>query len=115
MNIERALIKWGNANLPYPTYLEVPGHRDSEFITLGRTSGSESAYGAIDRPIIAVQCWAKSLARAAEMAYEVDELILECVGDIRAVSTIERNSLYPLPSPDGIPRYQMVYDLTTIS
>lgn len=113
MNIERTLIEWGESHLPYPVCLGVQPDSEEEFVTVERVGGGDDAHGAIDRPTVAVQCWAATRERAAEMAYEVDARMQGLCSDVGGVTDVSRNSFYLFDGPDGDPRYQMVYDMTT--
>lgn len=114
INIEEHLASWLDARMGVPVLWEVPNPRPSSFVTVERTGGQRDSV-VVDRPVLAIQCWAASRAEASRLAYEVDALLpgFACEPGITKAS---RNSLYNHPDTDGAkirPRYQIVADLVT--
>lgn len=94
-------------------YLDVPDDRPETFITIERTGGGMSS-ATIDRPMVAIQCWAGRRSEASKRVHEVDKLMQELPDHHRRVSMVTRNALYNYPDPDShSPRYQAVFDITT--
>lgn len=83
----------------------------SEFVTVERTGGG--AVDMLDHPMVAIQTWAHSDARAEEMANEIRLAALTGTRPL-GVSRISVNS-GPYPFWDEgtrCPRYQVVLDVT---
>lgn len=111
MNIEKAIIKYLGSVMPDTVVCgDVPNPRPKKLVTVERTGGSADSI-VLDRPQLAVQCWAETRVEAADLAYEVDSLIAEI--DDQEIPEISRSSLYNYPDEDGNPRYQIVYDAVT--
>lgn len=115
IDIEAVIIKHLNDSSVYPAYEEVPGNSKEvgEFITVERVGGGRSSV-VIDKPMIAIQAWAQSKRRARQMAYEVDDL-MPSMNQVDGVGGIERNSMVNFPDEKGNPRYQLIFNISTIS
>ena len=115
MNIEAHITKWLNSlNLSLEAYQDVPATRPEEFAVVKRTGGRRDNV-AIDRPSIALQIWAASNERAAELAYQVDELIGQLTQDNR-ISKVSRTALHTYAAADsGHARYQIELDLVCVT
>ena len=110
MNIETALIEYLK-ECGFDAYANVPVERPEEFVTVERTGGSHDAV-AIDRPVVAIQCWASSRLDASILSYNVNSAMLRC--DAEGVMKVSCNSLYNFPDGEsGMSRYQAVYDIVT--
>ena len=83
----------------------------SEFVTVERTGGGVSDM--VDHPMVAIQAWAASEARAEEMANDIRLVALTCAPP-RGVFRMGVNSgPYPYWDEDTrCPRYQVVLDVT---
>lgn len=114
MDAEAELIAWLNENSRAPAYAEVPpeGSRPAEFLTVERTGGPRGV--GVDRPMMAVQCWAKTRAEAAALAEETASLMPSFAREGR-VSSVSQNSLHSHPTAKGEPRYQIVFDMTVLA
>lgn len=110
MDAEGFLIAWLNANASAPAYGRVPAEEDKPeaFLTVERTGGPRGRDG-IDRPMLAVQCWAASDGAAAALASEVALLAEAFEGEDR-VASCSVNSLHRHPTDKKEPRYQVVMD-----
>lgn len=114
VDIEREIIAYLTERLDCTAYAEVPNPRPDRFVTVERTGGIQDVYGAVDYPTVAVQSWETSRAKAAALAYDVDQLMLEMPIDVTNVMGSDRNSLYNFPDPDSEQsRYQGIYELST--
>lgn len=92
---------------------DVPADRPKEFITVERTGGSRSLI--MDSGTYAVQVWATSRARAADLADQVASWILNELPKCPQVGAVGVASMYNLPNPDSrTPRYQLTLSLTAI-
>ena len=85
----------------------------SEFVTVERTGGGTSDM--VDHPTVAVQCWAQTEERAEAMSVEIRNKLM-CESRPRGVTKVNVNSgPYPFWDEDTrCPRYQTVYDCTSI-
>ena len=115
MNIEAHIVSWLNSlSLGIEAYKDVPATRPKEFAMVKRTGGQRDNV-AIDRPSIALQIWAASNERAAELAYQVDELVEQLAHDSR-ISRASRTALYSYSVADsGHARYQIELDLVCVT
>ena len=85
-------------------------HDPSEFVTVERTGGGVSDM--VDRPLMAVQAWASTEARAEEIALAVRDAALMGATRPRGVHSL-RVEAGPYPFFDEntlMPRYQVVFD-----
>jgi len=100
------------------TWLTAQGYRAStyppktgnEFVTVERTGGGVADM--VDHPMVAVQTWARTEARAEEMANEIRLALLQSCP--RGVHRIDVNS-GPYSFYDEstrLPRYQTVFEVT---
>lgn len=111
MDIEAEAIIWLNANFRVPAYSDVPEERPAEFLTVERTGGPSDQVS-IDRPSVAVQCWAKTRADAAQLANDLDAVMRD-FAQHPGVSRVSRTALYNFPTAQNEPRYQVTFDLVT--
>lgn len=92
-------------------YAEVPENAPDEFWTIEQT-GSDTR-NRITTTTIAIQSWADSMLRAAEMNEEIKEA-MERLPEIKEVSACRLNSDYNFTNTAKKKyRYQAVYDITT--
>lgn len=111
LNIESALVAFYKER-GYRALTEVPDPRPEQFVSIERTGGASDSV-VVDRPTIAVQCWAKTREDAARLAYEIDALIDE-LQTIPNITYAQRNALYNFPDLKGQhARYQIILDLVT--
>jgi len=114
MNIEARIMQWLNSlDLDYKAYIDIPTEIPEEFAVVKRIGGRRDS-AVIDRPRIALQLWAASNMRAAEIAYQVDELATQLVQDSR-ISKVSRDALYGYEVADsGHARYQIELDIVCV-
>ena len=90
--------------------LEVPDPRPEEFISVEMTGGSGDRF--VRTASLAVQSWAKTRKRAAEIARLVEEAVPD-IADEPNVFHAVANGTYRWPDPDsGHERYQTNVELT---
>lgn len=114
MLIEPFLIAALGAALDVPVAADVSSCRargdPDSFVTVELVDCPSAYHGAVERPQVAVQSWAQTRHAALLLAASVDDAMCALEG-AWPVTKVNRSKLYNFPSPDGIPRYQAVYDL----
>lgn len=112
MNVEKLVVSWLGEHCGVPVYGEVPSEDEKPhgvFVTVERTGGAFGKDG-IDRSMIAVQCWARSMVDASELAGKVASLA-GSIEDEPDVAECSVNSLHRHPTAKQEPRYQVVLDM----
>lgn len=107
MNIEVTLRGWLATLLDVPVSTDVPPEpeRPDRFVTVERIGGGITD-GFIDRPIVAVQCWAGSRTAAGDFAHHVAALLPNFAFEAGiARVTVTTISNFPI---DGRARYQVL-------
>lgn len=100
-----------NAGLDAPLYMEIPEDPPMEFYILENTGQSMRDH--VRTTTMAVQSYAQSMERAADLAYEIDEIILETLQELDDVAGVRLNSLYNFTDQSTKQyRYQGVYIIT---
>ena len=100
-----------NAGLDAPLYMEIPENPPEEFYILENTG--QSIRDHVRTTTMAVQSYAQSMERAADLAYEIDEVILETLQELDDVAGVRLNSLYNFTDQSTKQyRYQGVYVIT---
>jgi hypothetical protein len=112
-SVTEAIVAW-LADAGYEAHAlppaEAPDSPD-EFVTVERTGGYVE--NMVDHPVVAIQAWARTEARAEEMSNEIRNLALLSERP-RGVHRIDVDS-GPYPFYDEgtrCPRYQLVLDVT---
>ena len=111
MDVERAVAQRLMDATGITAVLEVPEERPDEFISVEMTGGTGDRF--IRGASLAVQSWAQTRRRAAEIARMVEQAV-PAIPDaeqnvVRAVAT----GSYRRPDPEsGQPRYQTNVELT---
>lgn len=112
-DVEAALISFLQTKTGVATFADVPNPRPTEFLTVERTGGPRTDL-VVDNPMIAVQCWSTSRARASQLARVVDAALALFAFEPH-VHKVERTSLYNFPDEQGSQaRYQLVVQIKTI-
>lgn len=115
MFIEKHMLGWAESVLGCGAYVSAPSPLPTEFVTVERAGGSTEL--GIDRPLMAVQCWADSVERAAEMAQALRRSAVS--GGLlsrEGVYSAQVSGCYSFPDPDSRkPRYQFSVSLVTTS
>lgn len=110
MDVERVVAKRLMDSTGIRTVLEVPEERPEEFVSVEMTGGGGDRF--IRTASLAVQSWAQTRQRAAEISRLVEAAIPDLADEpniFRAVAT----GSYRWPDPDsGQPRYQTNVELT---
>ena len=110
MDVERVAAQRLKEALKVPVYLEVPANRPEEFVTVELT-GSSIDGGFVLHASLAVQSWAATRRRAAEIARAVVAAV-PSIADEPNVFKAEGDGFYRWPDPDsGSPRYQTNVEL----
>lgn len=93
-----------------PCRVEVPAARPDRFMTIERTGGACSL--GVDRPIVAVQCWANSKAEAYILALTARESLINLPNEVSQICRATVESIYDFPDPDSdMRRYQLNLEL----
>ena len=110
--IESTILSFlNNAGLDAPLYMEIPENPPEEFYILENTGQSMRDH--VRTTTMAVQSYAQSMERAADLAYEIDEVILETLQELDDVAGVRLNSLYNFTDQSTKQyRYQGVYVVT---
>lgn len=110
--IESTILSFlNNAGLDAPLYMEIPENPPEEFYILENTGQSMRDH--VRTTTMAVQSYAQSMERAADLAYEIDEIILETLQELDDVAGVRLNSLYNFTDQSTKQyRYQGVYIIT---
>ena len=114
MLVEAALIKWLSEHTPYKAFHSRPDcHAPPQLFTVQRTGGPRESV-ATEAPEIAIQCWAQTTLKAAQMAEELDRVMPQFAfePDVHKVTHI---STYEFPGENREPRYQSAYQITVRS
>lgn len=115
VNIEEIIIAYLSNVFDIETYADVPKEYPVRFVTVERTGGIRDSL-VIDRPMVAVQCWAETRRDAADFAYKVDDALRSLPAHNKRVTFARRNSLYNFPDPESKkPRYQLVYEFVAVN
>ena len=110
--IESTILSFlDNAGIDAPLYMEIPENPPDEFYILENTG--QSMRDQVRTTTMAVQSYAQSMERAADLAYEIDEVILETLQVLDDVAGVRLNSLYNFTDQSTKQyRYQGVYVIT---
>ena len=110
MDVERAVAKRLMDATGIKAVLEVPGERPDEFISVEMTGGSADRF--MKTASLAVQSWAQTRMRAAEMARLVEQATFDLTDEPNIFRAVPNGS-YRWPDPDsGQPRSQTNVELT---
>lgn len=110
MDIERVAAKRLMDSTGIKAVLEVPNPRPDEFVSVEMTGGSGDRF--VRRASLAVQSWARTRPRAAEIARLVERAV-PGIADEPNVFRAVANGSYRWPDPDsGHERYQTNVELT---
>ena len=109
MKVEAALVAYLSDALRCPVKADVPNPRPDKLVTVERTGGGSDGK-AIDRPTVAVQCWAGTRSEALALSQEA-ERAMDALPSQNWCYRSSKNSDYYFPGEGDEPRYQLVYDL----
>ena len=106
MDVERTVASRISASIGVDAYLEVPRERPDEFVTVELSSTSGGRF--VREAVLAVQSWAATRRRAAEIASLVESAVYNLVdepGDIRRGTSkhvqVARRGVSPRTLPDN--------------
>lgn len=92
-------------------FMDVPGTRPAEFVTVERVGGPEGRV--LGSPLLAVQVWAKDRWRAAELA-DTYAGFMRGMEVLPWVARVDVSSVTNFPDLDSrSPRYQITVELVT--
>ena len=110
MDIERTVAKRLMAETGVKAVLEVPAKRPEEFISVELTGSTGSRF--TQRRTLAVQSWAKTRRRAAEISGLVEQAVPALEDEPEVFSPVA-TATYRFPDPDSEQeRYQTTVELT---
>lgn len=111
-NVLKSVREELESRLGVPCRVEVPSERPAQFTTVERTGGDYSR--GVDRPNLAVQCWAGSMAEAYALALAAREVLINLPETVSSVCGTTVESIYDFPDPDSdMRRYQLNVYLVT--
>lgn len=111
-SIIAALVEWLPDETGVPCYAQVPDPRPESFTDVSRTGGG--ADNLIDRPVVAVRCWAQSAYDAETLALKVRDAVIERAGEMPKVHGARINSgPYDSTESSRQPSWQVVFDFAT--
>lgn len=96
--------------LSVPVYMEVPAEMPETFVTIEKTGSGRS--NRLDSATFAVQSWAGSLQKAAELNQQVKKA-MDSLTEEAEISHAKLNTDYNFTDTSTkMYRYQAIYDLT---
>jgi hypothetical protein len=111
-NVLKSVREELETRLGVPCRVEVPATRPAQFVTIERTGGTYER--GVDRPIMAVQCWAGSMSEAYALALAAREVLISLPETVPSVCRSAVDSIYDFPDPDSdMRRYQLNLELVT--
>lgn len=110
--IESTILSFlNNAELDAPIYMEVPARKPTEFYVMENTGQRMTDH--VRTTTLAVQSYAQSMERAAELAYEIDAVMLTRLPELDDVAGVRVNSVHNFTDQSTKQyRYQGVYVVT---
>lgn len=97
-----------NVELDAPTYTMIPKNPPEEFYVLERTGGGISDH--INSTTVAIRSNAQSLERAADLMYDLDNVMRNALPSLDYICGVRRNSIANFTDPQTKAyRYQGVY------
>lgn len=110
-SIIAALVAWLPEQVGVPCYAQVPETRPASFCDVYRTGGGAGI--GIDRPVVAVRCWADTAYDAEQLALRVRDAVALRAGEIAGVWGASVNS-GPYDSTESTRQQsmQVVFDVT---
>lgn len=108
--IEKMILQYLDKYLQYPVYMNRPEKAKPPYVLLEKTGSSREGF--LNHATIAIQSYAQSLSKAAELNEKVKEL-LDGIICLDEVCRSELNSDYNFTDiTTKQPRCQAVYDIT---
>lgn len=111
-SVTEAFVSWLNAE-GYNASTWPKADAPAEFVTVERTGGGTEDM--VDHPTVAIQAWAPTEVRAETMSVDIRNKLM-CESRPQGVTKVNVNAgPYPFWDEDTrCPRYQTVYDCTSI-
>lgn len=110
MEVERVVAERLAELVGVPAVLEVPDERPAEMISVELTGSSGTRH--LRQVTLAVQSWAQTRRRAAEIAAAVERAVPD-LADVPDIMGATVAGTYRWPDPDSRqPRYQSTVELT---
>lgn len=110
MDVEALVVSYLSQAMDCLVCTDVPNPRPTKVVTVERTGGT--SWAGVDRPSLAIQCWAETRVDSASLAYAVREALSD-IDALNEIGGISVDSLYNFPSEKGEPRYQLVANLVS--
>lgn len=99
------IINESSAGLGAKAYADVPATRPATFVTVERTGGQRTLF--LDSGTYAVQAWASTRSKAADLAQRLADLLLTAPARYGRLASTTVVSVYNFPDPDSTQaRYQ---------
>lgn len=113
MDAERIVVDHLNAaKIGATAYYDVPGKRPAAFIVAVRTGGPHYGH-VVERPLVDVQCWAKTRRDAAVLAGAAKTALLAMPASVADCFHVSIASTYrDTDLESGAPRYHVVAEIT---
>lgn len=110
--IESTILSFlSETELDAPIYMEIPSRPPEEFYVMENTGQRMTDH--VRTTTLAVQSYAQSLERAADLAYDIDQVILNRLVELDEVAGVRVNSVHNFTDPSTKQyRYQGVYVVT---
>ena len=109
MKVESALVAYLSRHLGCRVATDVPNPRPACLVTVDRTGGGKDSI-VIERPTVAVQCWAPTRSDAQALAQEAEDA-MDALPETDWCYRASKNSDHYFPGEGDEPRWQLVYDL----
>lgn len=107
--IEKTIRDYLNHTMPVPTYLEIPKNPPKRFIVIEKTSGGRK--NRVESSAFAMQSYAESLYRAAELNQELKKSVEQMIV-LDEIASVRLNSDYNFTDAETKQyRYQAVFDI----
>ena len=107
--IEAKIVSYLGSRMQIPVYAERPENPEEEYITIERTGGGYE--NCISRATVAIQSYADSMYRAAEINSSVEKIMRDFDETIN-ISRCKLNSSYNYTDTESKKyRYQAVFDI----
>lgn len=107
--IEQIVLNYLEQAIPVPVFMEVPENPPPEFVAVEKTGSGRS--DRISRATLAVQSWAGSLLKAAELNERI-KTAMDDIIELDSISACHLNADYNFTDPTTKHyRYQAVFDL----
>ena len=108
--IELIVLRFLEAQLPHPVYMETPAEKPAQYYILRKADSGRENF--IDAAMFTVMSYADSLLEAANMN-ELAKIAMDNLTELDEVSASRRNGDYPFTDTQNKKhRYQTVHTIT---